>query len=103
MGGPRETALGVLMAARLVAATLPPAPLSLPLRGARAQAARQWLSSVTIPAPVRTSLGKLIDATALDDPMGLGVALAKVTDVTAPHLDRASRSELARLADRLGR
>jgi hypothetical protein len=92
-----------MMAARLVAATLPPAPLAASLRGARALAARQWLSSVTVPAPVRAALGKLIDATAHDDPLGISVALGKVTDVTAPHLDRASRSELTRLADRLGR
>ncbi len=101
LGGPRETAIATLIAARLVAGVLEPFPLLQPLRKARADAAKLWLSSVSLPATVRTSVLKLIDATTVDDRRIVAQALGKVTDVTAPHLDRGARSELERLAARL--
>ena len=101
LGGPRETAIATLIAARLVAGVVEPFPLLQPLRKARADAAKLWLSSVSLPAPVRTSVLKLIDATTVDDRRIVAQALGKVTDVTAPHLDRGARSELERLAARL--
>jgi hypothetical protein len=101
LGGPRETAIATLIAARLVAGIVEPFPLLQPLRKARADAAKLWLSSVSLPATVRTSVLKLIDATTVDDRRIVAQALGKVTDVTAPHLDRGARSELERLAARL--
>lgn len=101
LGGPRETAIATLIAARLVAGVVEPFPLLQPLRKARADAAKLWLSSVSLPATVRTSVLKLIDATTVDDRRIVAQALGKVTDVTAPHLDRGARSELERLAARL--
>jgi hypothetical protein len=97
LGGPREIALATLIAARLAAGAAPPVLLALPLRAARAEAARLWLTSVALPASVRVALLKLVDASAADDARAIATALAKVTEVTAPQLDRRARSELARL------
>lgn len=101
LGGPRETALATLISARLAAGAAPPVLLALPLRAARAEAARLWLTSVALPPVVRTAVLKLVDATATDDCRAIASALAKVTEVTAPQLDRGARSELDRLGARL--
>jgi hypothetical protein len=100
LGGPRETALATLIAARLAAAAAPPASLSGPIRGARAEAARAWMTSVTLPSPVRTALLRLVFASEGDDPRILATAVGRVADIVAPHLDRAARVELDRLASR---
>jgi hypothetical protein len=101
LGGPRETALATLISARLAAGAAPPVLLALPLRAARAEAARLWLTSVALPPAVRTAVLNLVDATATDDPGAIAFALAKVTEVTAPQLDRGARSELDRVGARL--
>ncbi|HVT38077.1 MAG TPA: hypothetical protein VHE78_03470, partial [Gemmatimonadaceae bacterium] len=62
LGGPRETALATLIAARLAAAAAPPASLSGAIRAARAEAARAWITSVTLPAPERAALLRLVFA-----------------------------------------
>jgi hypothetical protein len=100
LGGPRETALATLIAARLAAGAAPPTTLAPTVRVVRADAARAWLSSVALPAPVRAAITKLVDATAGNDAKVIVAALAKVTDVTAPVLTRNARSELDRLAAR---
>ncbi|HEX7545405.1 MAG TPA: hypothetical protein VF368_01675 [Gemmatimonadaceae bacterium] len=102
LGGPRETALATLVAARLAAGAAPPHPLAPALRVARAGAARIWLTSVAVPAPVRSAIGRLLDASAGNDERTILASLAKVTDVTAPLLTRGARSELDRLAARFG-
>jgi hypothetical protein len=102
LGGPRETALATLIAARLAAGAAPPISLAPPLRTARADAARVWLSSVTLPASVRAAIAKLVDATAGNDERVIAAALAKVTDITAQLMTRGARSELDRLAARFG-
>jgi hypothetical protein len=101
LGGPRETALATLVSARLAAGAAPPVLLSLTLRAARADAARLWLTSVALPPAVRTAVLRLVDATAVADSPSVAAALAKVTEVTAPHLDKGARSELDRLGARL--
>ena len=102
LGGPRETALATLIAARLAAGAAPPTALAAPLRAARADAARIWLTSVALPAPVRAAIGKLVDASSGSDGKTIVASLAKVTDVTALVLTRGARSELDRLAARFG-
>lgn len=102
LGGPRETALATLIAARLAAGAAPPISLAPPLRAARADAARAWLSSVTLPAPVRAAIAKLVDASAGNDERLIAASLAKVTDITAQMMTRGARSELDRLAARFG-
>lgn len=102
LGGPRETALAALVAARLALGAAPPHALAPALRVARAEAARVWLTSVALPAPVRSAIGRLLDASGGNDDRAILASLVKVTDVTAPMLSRGARSELDRLAARFG-
>jgi hypothetical protein len=101
LGGAREAALATLLAARLAEAMLPPSALGLATRRARADGARHWLTSIALSNPIRAAISRLVDATATDDPHGAAMALIRVTEITAPHLDRGARLELERLADRL--
>ena len=102
LGGARETALATLIAARLAAGVVLPLVLDNPMRLARAEAARLWMTSVALPTPVRTAIVRLVDATAADDVRTVITAIRKVIDVTAPYLDKEARFELERLAVRLG-
>lgn len=100
LGGPREIALAVYLAARLADDAHPKRGLAGAARGRRATAARNWLGSLAIPAIVRASLLRLVDATA-EPESDLAGALGDVIAVTATHLDRAARSELDRLSKSL--
>lgn len=100
LGGARETALACFMLARLCVALLPPLTISPSVRSARAAAARSWLSSVALPAQLRTACIKLAEATALDA-SAAAQPLQEVITVTAPSLDGPAHSELVRLAERL--
>jgi hypothetical protein len=102
LGGARETALATLIASRLVVGGLAPVSLPAPARRQRADAAKVWLSAVTLPAPVRTAIARVVDLSASDDRKAIAQGVAKVTEVTAPYLDRHARLELERLAARLG-
>lgn len=102
LGGAREALTATLLAARLAAGARGPHALPVLLRGERAAAARHWMGALTLPAAVRGALLQLVDASATDAPDTLVAALGKVTEVTAPHLDRKARSELDRLARELG-
>ncbi|MFA6167379.1 MAG: hypothetical protein WC700_12250 [Gemmatimonadaceae bacterium] len=102
LGGVRESLMATLVAARLAAASRGPVALSAPLRAERAGAARHWMGALTLGAPLRAALGQLLDATVRDDAPALAAALANVTEVTAPHLDRKARSELDRLTRSIG-
>ena len=101
LGGAREAALATLLAARLAEAMLPPVSLTVAARHARADGARHWLTSIALSSPIRAAIGRLVEATALDDVHGAAVALTRVTEVTAPYLDRGARLELERLTARL--
>ena len=97
IGGPREVLLAVLVAARLVAGALPAGGLSVAQRRARADATRHWLGTIALPGVPKVALTRLVEATAVGGLEAMAAALTKVTDVTAPYLDRASRSELESL------
>lgn len=101
MGGPREMALATFIAARLAAGALPREGLTAAVRADRAAAARLWMTSVALPAPLRSLLLKVVDASARDDLRALGASVSRVSDITAPHLDRRARLELEQLASRL--
>jgi hypothetical protein len=101
LGGPREALLGAVMAVRLVQAIRPPTPLDAGVRAARAEAARQWLLALTIPAKTRTALQRAFATSASGDPAAAADALDAVTEVTSAHLDRAARLELVRLVTAL--
>lgn len=98
LGGPRETALAVLIGARLASAVGGPSSLPTDLRARRAELARVWLGTIAVPAVTKVAVTRLIETTARNDSAAVASALAKVTEVTAPYLDRASRSELEQLA-----
>ncbi|MBI1808410.1 MAG: hypothetical protein HYR75_00815 [Gemmatimonadetes bacterium] len=102
LGGARETALATLIASRLIVGALAPLSLPAPARRQRADAAKVWLSAVALPAPVRTAIARLVELSASDDLESIAQGVTKVTEVTAPYLDRHARLELERLAARLG-
>jgi hypothetical protein len=95
LGGPREAALATLVAVRLCD---PDAAVPPDIRAARADGARVWIGTVAAPAVAKAAIARLIETTARGDTTAIATALAKVTEVTAPYLDRASRSELDQLA-----
>ena len=97
LGGPREVALATYLVARLADDCLPEKELPAAARAERSNAARGWLASVALPAPVRTALTKLADATAGDLSV-VAPTLTSVIAATESYLDTAARSELDRLA-----
>ncbi|MBM3907975.1 MAG: hypothetical protein FJ363_07840 [Gemmatimonadetes bacterium] len=101
LGGPREALLATLVGARLAIGAHGAGALERSLREERAVAARHWMGALSLPSVLRSALGELLDATTRDDSPALAAALAKVTEVTAPHLDRKARSEMDRLARRI--
>lgn len=99
LGGPREIALACLVVGPLVVdAADRAAPLGLEQRKARAAGAKHWLGSAAVPAPVRTALARLADATAGDQAHTIQAALEAVTAVTANHLEPTARLEWSKLA-----
>ena len=101
LGGERETALAVLLAARLAAAVLPAEALSLESRVERARAARNWLSALTLPAGVRPALARVIDASAGESIPGVAAALERAVEAVAKQLDAGSAGELVGLVKAL--
>ena len=97
LGGRREVALAVYLAARLADDTLPERGISPESRGERATHAKSWLSSMALPAPVRSAIGKLIDATTVG-PVAVATALPTLVAASSSYLDAGGRAELDRLA-----
>lgn len=96
LGGAREVVIATYLVARLAddcraSRELPPAT-----RMTRANAARTWLASVALPAAVRSTLTRLIEATE-GEIAGVATALAAVIVATAQYLDDGARMELERL------
>jgi hypothetical protein len=103
LGGPREILTGTLMAARLATGLLAPHALPAATRRARAEGATTLLVALTMPAKVRSALQRSFGASAGSNREAVAEALAHVTDITAPHLDRHARSDLVRLMESLRR
>lgn len=101
VGGPREAVLAALLCARLAAATLPPNGLTAAQRATRAESARAWLGTVALQPVPKAAARRLLDAVTGTDLGATATALAKVTDVTAPWLDRGARSVLESLVQAL--
>jgi hypothetical protein len=102
LGGAREAGLACYVGARLAAGLLPPIELSDEERMSRAAAARVWLASLALPAPIRGPLVKLIDATRAAAPLAqAGAALVTVADAAASYLDGPALAELRALAAQL--
>jgi hypothetical protein len=101
LGGQREVALAVYLAARLAHDALPDRCISSDTRKERASSARHWLSMLALPTPsLRSSVAKLIDASA-GAPVDASDAIENVMAVTAQYLEPAARSELDHLAKAL--
>lgn len=100
LGGGREALLATLVVTRLAVAAYGPTALPPALRVERAAAARHWLGALSLAPGLRQALGELVEASVRGEPQALASALANVTEVTAPHLDKKARSELERLARR---
>jgi hypothetical protein len=96
LGGRREVALAVYLAARLADDTLPDRGVSGEARAERAAHAKSWLSSMALAAPVRSALARLIEATA-NGPTATATALPAVVTATGGQLDTKARAELDRL------
>jgi len=101
LGGPRETLLGVMQAARLIDGVVGAHPLPDSLRRTRAAAARTWLAAIAMPAAARQAIGRTIDASADNDRVALSEAWTDVVQVATPALDGGSRFELRRISARL--
>jgi hypothetical protein len=100
LGGGREVAVAVLTVARLAVVLLPPPSLDVEERQTRAAAARVWLASLALPAPVRVPLARAIDASTGDAP-AMSSALRALSAAAGQWLDGRSTLELDRLARRL--
>lgn len=98
LGGEREVALATLLAARLVIAALPPLALPQGVRETRANGARAWFAALALPAALRQSLARLVDATTGIDRGPLEPALRAVIDLSSPVLDGPAIGELRELA-----
>lgn len=101
IGGERETLLGVLMSARLAAGLCPDQGLPAGTRGARAEAARQWLASLTLAAKTRTAVLRCIASSEGQNPQGAAESLVALLDLVASPLDRTARREVMRLIEAL--
>lgn len=102
LGGQREVALATYMAARLAHDLLPDRELDPVVRGERATAAKSWLSTVTLPAHVRTALIRLVEASNVNR-TATAAAVRGVIATTSSQLDRGARMELDDLAEALER
>jgi hypothetical protein len=98
IGGARELVLAVLLGARLVDGTIGDPPLAASMRRARANAARAWLAALALPPSVRSTLARLVEATAGEDRDVLRDAWEAVVALATPSLDIAARAELRRLS-----
>ena len=98
LGGDREVALATYLAARLADDALADRGLSQPARAERAASAKSWLSTLSLPAAIRTSLARLVEASGAD-PRSVAPAIRSVLAATTSRLDQASRAELDRLAE----
>lgn len=101
LGGAREVGLAMLMACRLAADAVEPGRLSAEARRERAQGARQWLSTLALPLPVRTAAGRAFEATADDSREALGAGLLLLLTAAASYLDEPAQGEVRRLVTRI--
>src|SRR6266545_1846680 len=62
LGGDREIAMACLVGGRLASALLHPYAINAADMKARSTGAKHWLSSLSLPAPIRSSLVHLADA-----------------------------------------
>lgn len=93
-GTDREIAMGVWMAARLASGILRPTMLGSIERATRAERARHWLNSLSIPQPARMAILRVFDATKMY-PVMAADALLELANTVAGHIDSNAQQELA--------
>ncbi len=101
LGGDREVAMACLVAGRLASGMLAPYDIPVPDARARSTAAKQWLSALSLPLVIRTSLVHVADAVASGDPSAAGTAIERMLEAVSSNIDEASATELRALAAEL--
>ena len=102
IGGAREVALACFVAARLASDCCDPTlDLDETSRTTRCSSAKGWLGTIAIPAPVRTPVAKLAEASATAQPAAMAPLVTALTKAAESFLDPAARNELEALAVRL--
>ena len=97
LGGEREMALAMLMAARLADGLVGRTPLSGMARRMRGAGARVWFSTLTLPAAVRIPIARVVEATEGDDRGLVAETLGAFAEIARPLLDSPSRAEITEL------
>lgn len=97
LGGDREVAMACLVAGRLASGMLPPFDIPHADAKSRSAAARQWLSSLSLPAAIRTPLAQVADAVASGNPATAAAAIERMLVAVSRNIDEASAGELRAL------
>ena len=90
--------MACLVGGRLASALLPPYSIPTADLKARSTAAKHWLSSLSLPAPVRSALTHLADAVAVGNRKATATTLSHLVMVAQGSIDEASASELIGVA-----
>jgi hypothetical protein len=98
LGGDREIALAMLVAARLVVGATGASPLADVVRRHRAQGARTWFTTLALPAAARAACVRLADVSAGADRDAIANAFEAVLESTSGIFDASSRAELQELS-----
>ena len=101
LGGDREVAMACLVAGRLAAGMLPPLNIAHADAKSRSAAARQWLSSLSLPPAIRTPLAQVADAVVSGNPATTAAALERMLAAVSRNIDEASAAELRALVTEL--
>jgi hypothetical protein len=97
LGGDREVAMACLVAGRLASGMLPPFDIPHADAKSRSAAARQWLSSLSLPPAIRAPLAQVADAVASGNPATAAAAIERMLVAVSRNIDEASAGELRAL------
>ena len=94
LGGDREVALACFVSGRLAAAMLAPYAVAPSNSKARSAAAKQWLSSLSLPAPIRAAAVQLAETVASGDKEATAAGVTTLLEAASRNIDEASANEL---------
>jgi hypothetical protein len=89
------------MAARLATALIDQLDIAAEQHRERADRARNWSGTLTVPGDVRAMLMRVIELAGRSDRTGAAAALDDLCSAASEQLDEASRAELGALSRRL--
>jgi hypothetical protein len=98
IGGAREVALACFVAARLAADHGDGNIEEESARASRCAAAKTWLGTLALPAPVKASVGRCAEATVVGTRNDVSREISALAATSATYLDAPSRAELDALA-----